>query len=93
MPRWGLHSSPEAQVSRLSEAVDALRKAAGARPFVLVVDVCAPTASTFRLRIEGPSNAAPYTLIGLLRQAQLSVEECAMPSEAGDEPDDEPDPE
>ena len=79
-------------MSRLSDAIDALRRAVGARPFVLVVDACAPSAATYHLRIEGPANAAPYTLIGLLRQAQLSVEGSIGPAETDDEPDpDDPD--
>lgn len=75
-------------MSRLSDAIESLRKAVGERPFILVVDACAPTAETYHLRIEGPANAAPYTLIGLLRQAQLSVEGSIGPAETDDDPDD-----
>jgi hypothetical protein len=56
-------------MSRLDDAIGALRTAAGDRPFVLVLDRRAATATTQFIEVITTENVATYVVRGLLLEA------------------------
>jgi hypothetical protein len=78
-------------MSRLDDAVVALKAAVGDRPFALVVDLCAPSGPRYRLRIEENVNASPYAAWGLFRAAALRAEANLAEHVSEMVPNDEPD--
>lgn len=55
-------------MSRLDDAIEMLRKAAGDRRWCLVVDECAPVTKKNLVVVHSPGDQANYVLEGLIRQ-------------------------
>lgn len=76
-------------MSRLDDAIAALRTAAGDRPWILVVDRRAPEASDVVVSIATTNNLPPYTAEGLLRLGVRFVNTRYPVTEAPDDEDED----
>ena len=76
-------------MSRLDEALETLRKAAGTRAYVVIVDACDPEAANYNLRIEWTRTVPTYVAVGLLEQAKHIVLDNEYSVAAGDDADDD----
>lgn len=61
-------------MTRLDDAIGVLRKAAGDRPFVLVVDVRDPSSDTSGLNVATSTNLPTYVARGLLVEANRIID-------------------
>lgn len=60
--------------TRLQEAIDELRAAAGGRPFALVLDRAHGDAESTSMLLVGPTGQPSYTTLGLLREGMVRIE-------------------
>lgn len=62
-------------MSAIERAVEALEKASGGRPFVLVYERRAKTASSTALTTHVPRGQTTYETLGLLHEGRMAVED------------------